>query len=59
MEKHGLLTSRRVTADNGRARRYYGITRRGRTQISQRLATWDALAKVVSSVFAAEEGEVL
>lgn len=56
MEKQGLLTSRREIAENGRARRYYAITSRGRAEISQRLATWDALAKVVTSVFAAGEG---
>lgn len=56
LEKQGLLTSRREIADNGRARRYYAITAGGRREISQRLATWDALAKVVTSVFAAGEG---
>lgn len=52
MEKHGLLTSRRAIADNGRARRYYAITARGKDEIRKRLATWDSLAKVVTSVFA-------
>ncbi len=56
LEKQGLLTSRREIADNGRARRYYAITAAGRGEISQRLASWDALAKVVFSVFAAGEG---
>lgn len=56
LEKQSLLTSRRELADNGRARRYYDITKKGRAEISQRLATWDALAKVVTSVFAAGEG---
>lgn len=56
LEKNGLLTSRREVADNGRARRYYSLTGPGRRAISARLATWDALAKVVTSVFAAGEG---
>ena len=56
LEKQGLLRSRREIGDNGRARRYYAITADGRREIAQRLATWDALAKVVASVFATGEG---
>ncbi|MDW3217614.1 MAG: PadR family transcriptional regulator [Acidimicrobiales bacterium] len=56
LEKNGLLKSRREVAENGRARRYYALTTRGRREISSRLATWDALAKVVTSVFAAGDG---
>ncbi len=56
MEKHELLTSRRALADNGRARRYYAITDLGRDEIRKRLATWDSLAKVVTSVFADGDG---
>ena len=55
MEKHGFLTSRRALAENGRARRYYQITKAGRVEIQRRLASWDSLAKVVTSVFAAGE----
>ena len=56
MEKQGHFTSRREIAENGRARRYYALTPSGRRELSHRLATWDALAKVVTSVFAAGEG---
>ena len=56
MERQGLLTSRRAIAENGRARRYYAITEQGRDNIRTRLATWDSLAKVVSSVFADGDG---
>jgi len=56
MEKQGFLTSRREIAANGRARRYYAITGSGRSGLSWRLSTWDALAKVVASVFAVREG---
>ncbi len=56
MERQGLLTSKREIADNGRARRYYSLTAAGRRELSHRLATWDALAKVVTSVFASGEG---
>lgn len=56
MEKHGLLTSQRAIADNGRARRYYSLTDVGRDEIRRRLTTWDSLAKVVTSVFAAGDG---
>ncbi len=56
MEKHGFLTSHRAIADNGRARRYYAITKAGRDEMHRRLATWDAMAKVVASVFADGEG---
>jgi PadR family transcriptional regulator len=56
MEKQGLLISKREIADNGRARRYYSLTHAGRRDLSRRLATWDSLAKVVTSVFATGEG---
>jgi len=56
MEKQNLLTSHRAIAENGRARRYYAITELGRDEIRTRLATWDALAKVVTSVFADGDG---
>ena len=56
MERLGLLESTRELADNGRARRYYSPTTAGRRRLSERLATWDALAKVVTSVFAAGDG---
>ncbi len=56
MEKHGRLISHRAIAENGRARRYYRITDVGRDEVRRRLATWDSLAKVVTSVFAAGDG---
>ena len=56
LERQGHLSSERMLADNGKARRYYTLTLSGRQQLTQRLATWDALAKVVTSVFAAGEG---
>lgn len=57
LERQGFLTSRRAIAENGRARRYYSITANGRSEIGRRLRTWDALSKVVTSVFAAGEGK--
>lgn len=59
LEGQGFLESRRELADNGRARRYYRLLDAGRAEMSGRLATWDALAKVVTSVFAAGEGRGL
>jgi len=56
LERQGRLSSERELAENGRARRYYSLTEPGRRELTDRLATWDALAKVVTSVFAAGDG---
>lgn len=56
LEAQGFLTSHRAVADNGRARRYYQLLPQGRAEMVARLDTWDALAKVVTSVFAAGDG---
>lgn len=58
LESQRFLSSRRALADNGRARRYYRLLDDGRAEMVSRLDTWDALAKVVTSVFAAGDGSV-
>ncbi len=56
LEKQGLLRSRRVVADNGRARRYYRITKAGELELMKGIDAWDALEGVVASVLRERRG---
>lgn len=50
LEKLGCLASRQATADNGRQRRYYAITRKGETTLDAGIEEWHRLSAVVHSV---------
>lgn len=44
LEAKGLIASRVEQADNGRARRYYRLTRRGTQQLARHRKQWEALS---------------
>ena len=53
LEREGLLTSRWQTAD-GRRRRVYRLTRRGRVALRQRHEEWRTLARAIRQVIGDE-----
>ena len=57
LEDKGLLASRQALADNGKARRYYSLTRAGETHRARGKASWEATNAAVLRVLAAAEGE--
>jgi DNA-binding PadR family transcriptional regulator len=50
LEGDGLIQSRWVEADTGRRRKYYRITRRGRTALVERKEEWSAFAQAVNAL---------
>ena len=44
LEAKGLVTSRAVQADNGRPRKYYRLTSKGKKKLAHDTAQWEALA---------------
>jgi transcriptional regulator len=52
LEQAGLLASRWVTADSGRRRRVYGLTRRGERELAGRHAVWQQFCVAVGGVLA-------
>lgn len=51
LEHAGLLSSRWVTADSGRRRRVYAMTRRGERALADRRAVWEQFAEAISGLF--------
>jgi len=51
LEQAGLLGSRWVTADSGRRRRVYTITRRGQRELAARRAVWDQFSNAIGGLF--------
>ena len=51
LEQAGLLAGRWVTADSGRRRRVYAITRRGRRELGERRAVWQQFSEAIGSLF--------
>jgi len=51
LEQAGLLAGRWVTADSGRRRRVYSLTKRGRRELGQRRAVWEQFVDAIGSVF--------
>ena|SRR5437868_1224227 len=51
LEQAGLLASRWVTADSGRQRRVYAMTKRGERELAERRAVWEQFADAVGSLF--------
>src|SRR5262245_54246531 len=45
LEEAGLLSSRWVTAESGRRRRVYALTRRGRRALIERRAVWQQFSE--------------
>ena len=50
LEQAGLLASRWVTADSGRQRRIYSLTRRGTRALSERRAAWEEFAEAIGGM---------
>jgi len=50
LEQGGFLTSRWATAESGRKRRVYTLTRRGQGALADRRATWEEFADAIGSM---------
>src|SRR2546427_2403178 len=50
LEQTGLLKSSWVTADNGRRRRVYTLTRAGNRALVERRAVWEQLADAIAGL---------
>jgi PadR family transcriptional regulator, regulatory protein PadR len=50
LEQAGLLSSRWVTADSGRRRRVYALTRQGGRALAERRAVWRQFSDAVGSL---------
>jgi transcriptional regulator len=51
LEEAGLLAGRWVTADSGRRRRVYSMTRRGERELGERRAVWEQFSSAIGSLF--------
>ena len=51
LEKNGLLSSRWTTADSGRRRRTYTLTRRGHSALADQRAMWERFVGAISGLF--------
>jgi PadR family transcriptional regulator, regulatory protein PadR len=51
LEKSGLLTSHWTTAESGRKRRIYKMTRRGQRALSDHRALWQRFADAIGGLF--------
>ena len=50
LEQAGLLSSRWVTADSGRRRRVYALTRRGHRALAERRAIWHRFSDAIGGM---------
>jgi len=50
LEQAGLLTSRWVTAQSGRRRRVYALTRRGDRALAERRAVWEQFSEAIGGL---------
>lgn len=53
LERLGLVEARWATADTGRRRKYYRITDRGRTQLSEERRQWQAVDAALRGLWSA------
>jgi PadR family transcriptional regulator, regulatory protein PadR len=51
LEQAGLLASRWVTADSGRRRRVYAMTKRGERALAERRAVWEEFSDAIGGLF--------
>jgi transcriptional regulator len=51
LEKNGLLSSQWTTAETGRKRRTYRLTRRGQRALSDHRALWQRFADAIGGLF--------
>ena len=59
LEAKGLVVAETRQADNGRKRRYYSITSKGKDQLSAQKEQWEQLQKGVEMVFGFGKGGVV
>src|SRR5436190_14420792 len=52
LEQAGFLTSRWVTAESGRKRRVYALTRRGNGALAERRAVWEQFSDAIGGLLA-------
>jgi transcriptional regulator len=52
LEQAGLLTSHWVTAESGRRRRVYALTRRGERALAERRAVWQQFSDAIGGLLA-------
>jgi PadR family transcriptional regulator, regulatory protein PadR len=52
LEHAGLLSSRWVTAESGRRRRVYALTRRGERALAERSAVWQQFSDAIGGLLA-------
>jgi transcriptional regulator len=50
LEQDGLLSSRWVTADSGRKRRIYALTKRGNSALANRQAVWEQFSAAIGGL---------
>jgi DNA-binding PadR family transcriptional regulator len=50
LEAKNLVTSRTTEADNGRPRKYYRLTRKGKQQLVHHRKQWEALAQAMGKL---------
>lgn len=50
LEEQGLVTAYEQTAENGKSRRYYRLTKQGRDALREKESAWNAYARAVSRV---------
>ena len=50
LENSGLLSSRWVTAESGRQRRVYALTKRGTKELTEQRATWKAFSDAIAGL---------
>jgi transcriptional regulator len=50
LEEGGLLSSRWTTAESGRRRRVYALTRRGHDALSEQRATWTKFSTAIGGL---------
>ncbi len=50
LEEKGLVSAYEQTADSGKARRYYHLTRQGRDALREKEDAWNAYARAVGRV---------
>jgi len=51
LEHAGLLAGRWVTAESGRRRRVYALTKRGMRELGERRAVWEHFSDAIGSLF--------
>lgn len=50
LEEKGLVTAYEQTAESGKTRRYYHLTKQGRSALQEKKSAWNAYARAVGRV---------